>query len=165
MIVGGISYITDRNGNPNVFKLERNANGLWLNDNWAKPDNRWNPENQLVFALRKYYLFPAFRRSRKLCLLSGVFCGLSKLFFHPQSILPISSILVAIFSYCLLEINFPSQAVDTRNLIISTVKIHSDNFSAFLSFSLKYEVYESSKRLRNLSSILAPRVKRAVFGI
>jgi len=155
--VSGISYITDRNGNPNVFKLERNDNGLWLNDNWAKPDNRWNPDNQVVFTLRKYYLFPA--------LLSGVFCGLSKLFFHPQNILPISSILIAIFSYCLLEINFPSQAVETRNFRISTVKIHSDNFSAFLSFSLKYEVYDSSKRSRNLSSILAPRVNLAVLGI
>ncbi|OGE34862.1 hypothetical protein A3H85_00695 [Candidatus Daviesbacteria bacterium RIFCSPLOWO2_02_FULL_40_8] len=66
-----------------MFKLERNDNGLWLNDNWAKPDDRWNPDNQVVFALRKYYLSPA--------LIGGVFGELFKLFFHPQNILPISS--------------------------------------------------------------------------
>ncbi len=45
--------ITDRDGNPNVFKLERNEDGLWLNDNWTNPDNRWNPDNGFVFVSRK----------------------------------------------------------------------------------------------------------------
>lgn len=45
--------ITDSNGNPNVFNLERNEDGLWLNNNWANPDNRWNSENEFVFGLRK----------------------------------------------------------------------------------------------------------------
>lgn len=39
-------------GNPHVFNVERNEDGLWLNDNWAKPDNRWNPENSFVFRFR-----------------------------------------------------------------------------------------------------------------
>jgi len=62
--IDGTSYLTDRNGNPKVFNLNRNEDGLWLNNNWAKPDNKWNPKNQFVFSLRKYCLFPA---------LSGVF--------------------------------------------------------------------------------------------
>ena len=45
--------ITDRNGNPNVFNLERNEDGLWLNNNWAKPENRWNSDYKFVFRLRK----------------------------------------------------------------------------------------------------------------
>ncbi len=48
---------TDSDGNPNVFNLERNADGLWLDNNWAKPDNTWNPDNQLVFRLRNCFLF------------------------------------------------------------------------------------------------------------
>ena len=56
----GIAYDTDRNGNPNVFKLERNADGTWLNNNWANPDDKWNPDNEFVFRLRKSF----FPRSR-----------------------------------------------------------------------------------------------------
>lgn len=52
----GVPYDTDRNGNPNVFNLERNADGLWLNNNWANPDNKWDPENEFVFRLRKFFL-------------------------------------------------------------------------------------------------------------
>lgn len=59
VVIEGTLYITDSNGNPNVFKLERNEDGLWLNDNWANPDNRWNPENEFVFSLRKCDLFRA----------------------------------------------------------------------------------------------------------
>ena len=47
----------DSDGNPNVFNLERNDDGLWLNNNWAKPDNTWNPDNKFVFRLRNYFLF------------------------------------------------------------------------------------------------------------
>lgn len=54
--IDGASHDTDRNGNPNVFKLERNADGTWLNNNWANPDNKWNPDNEFVFRLRKSFL-------------------------------------------------------------------------------------------------------------
>ena len=53
----GISYKTDRDGNPNVFKLERNDDGLWLNENWASPDNRWNPDNEFIFVLPSKSLY------------------------------------------------------------------------------------------------------------
>ena len=49
---------TDSDGNPNVFNLERNEDGLWLNNNWAKPDNTWNPDNKFAFRLRNCFLFP-----------------------------------------------------------------------------------------------------------
>ena len=91
--------------------------------------------------------------------------GLFKLFFQPQNILPISSSLVAISSYCLWEINFASQIMKTKNLRISNLEIHSDSLCDFSSFSLKYVIYESSKRSRNIFSILVPIVKRVYFGI
>ncbi len=56
-VIDDASHNTDSDGNPNVFKLEHNDDGLWLNDNWAKPDNEWNPDNKFVFRLRNSFLF------------------------------------------------------------------------------------------------------------
>lgn len=53
----GVPHNTDSDGNPNVFNLERNDDGLWLNNDWAKPDKDWNPDNKFVFRLRNYFLF------------------------------------------------------------------------------------------------------------
>lgn len=54
--IDGTPRATDSDGNPNVFNVERNEDGLWLNDNWAKPDNRWNPKNSFLFRLRPCFL-------------------------------------------------------------------------------------------------------------
>ncbi len=45
--------ITDRDGDPGVFGLGRNADGLWLHGGWARPGNGWDPDDQVVFTLRK----------------------------------------------------------------------------------------------------------------
>lgn len=52
----GTSHGTDSDGNPNVFNLERNEDGLWLNDKWANPDNEWNLDNELVLRRRNCFL-------------------------------------------------------------------------------------------------------------
>jgi Tol biopolymer transport system component len=54
----GIAYITDRNGNPNVFNLNWNGEQLKLNGNNAKPSKKWNSDNKFVFRFRKSILFP-----------------------------------------------------------------------------------------------------------
>jgi hypothetical protein len=54
-----VIYITDRDGNPNVFKVEHNDDGLWLYDGWARPAREWNPDNVFVFRLGKSILFHA----------------------------------------------------------------------------------------------------------
>ena len=56
-VTDGVPHNTDSDGNQNVFNLESNDDGLWLNDNWAKPDNEWNPNNKFVFRLRNSFLF------------------------------------------------------------------------------------------------------------
>ncbi len=67
----GILYETDRDGSPNVFNLNGNDDGLWLNgNNWAKPDNRWNPDNQFVFVSRNSLHF-------SLVFMMGEFCFVS----------------------------------------------------------------------------------------
>lgn len=57
----GIAYITDRNGNPNVFNLNWNGEQLKLNANSAKSGKHWNDNNQFVFRFRKSFLFRAFK--------------------------------------------------------------------------------------------------------
>ncbi len=52
-----MAHRIDRDGNPNVFNVERNDDGLWLNDNIANPDNDWNDDNKFMFRLRKWF-FP-----------------------------------------------------------------------------------------------------------
>src|SRR3989344_6872455 len=74
----GISYNTDRDGNPNVFNVGRNADGLWLDNNWAKPDNTWNLDNELMFRLRNYFFWC------KICNI-GKFKQIKKLIFNPCS--------------------------------------------------------------------------------
>lgn len=46
--------ITDRYGDPNVFDLAHNDDGLWLSNCFAKPDNEWNAGSEFVFRLRKF---------------------------------------------------------------------------------------------------------------
>ena len=54
----GVAHKNDSDGNPNVFNVNRNDDGkAWLNDNWAKPDNKWNTDNEIIFRLRKCFLF------------------------------------------------------------------------------------------------------------
>jgi hypothetical protein len=39
----GMKQITDSDGRPNVFRLARHDDGLWLRGHWARPDNEWDP--------------------------------------------------------------------------------------------------------------------------
>ncbi|MEK9175711.1 MAG: hypothetical protein AAB795_03950 [Patescibacteria group bacterium] len=48
-----MKQITDRDGYPDVFNLHRDANGLWLDDNWAESTDKWLPDNEFVFRFRK----------------------------------------------------------------------------------------------------------------
>lgn len=63
--IDGALYTTDSDGNPNVFNVERNDDGSWLNTNWTNPDNRWGLDNVVVFGARN------FLQSKLLRLVSG----------------------------------------------------------------------------------------------
>jgi len=45
----GILHSTDSDGNLNVFNVEHDDDGLWLNTNWFNPQNVFNPDNRWVF--------------------------------------------------------------------------------------------------------------------
>lgn len=49
----GMKQIADSYGYPNVYELDRDTDGSWLSSYWARPDDRWYPENTFVFSLRK----------------------------------------------------------------------------------------------------------------
>ena len=57
---GGL-YKTDSNGNLKVFNVGHNENGLWLNSNYANPDNFYNGNKVWVFG-RKYLCFSRIMR-------------------------------------------------------------------------------------------------------
>jgi len=56
--MGGTLYVTDSDGNLNVFNVEHDDDGLWLNANYANPDNHWNGDNRWVFRRRNSLHFP-----------------------------------------------------------------------------------------------------------
>lgn len=49
----GMKQIANSNGNPHVFLLGRDDDGLWLHNNWALPGYDWNPSYEFVFSIRK----------------------------------------------------------------------------------------------------------------
>jgi hypothetical protein len=49
----GMKQIADRDGDPRVFHLARDVDGLWLNDDWTGPTDEWYPDDEFVFRLRK----------------------------------------------------------------------------------------------------------------
>ena len=50
--------IADSDGDLNVFNVNRDDGGFWLDNNWTNHSNRWNLDNEFVFRLRKRFLFP-----------------------------------------------------------------------------------------------------------
>jgi hypothetical protein len=48
----GMQPIADRDGNPKVFAVGRNSDGVWLQTKWASPDNNWNSGIRVVFRVR-----------------------------------------------------------------------------------------------------------------
>ncbi len=49
----GMKQIAVSDGKPFVFLLERNDDGLWLSDGWARPGLTWDPDREFVFRFRK----------------------------------------------------------------------------------------------------------------
>lgn len=72
----------DSDRNPNVFNLEHDSNGMWLNANYANPDNQWNPDNLWIFRRNSLHFSLAY--------MAGEFC-FEICPFHPPSIFPTSS--------------------------------------------------------------------------
>ena len=53
--IDGASYITDSDGNLNVFNVKHDDDGLWLNSNYSNPDNLWNPDNRWVIRWKNIF--------------------------------------------------------------------------------------------------------------
>lgn len=48
----GMDPLTVRIGNPNIFGLQCDGDGLWLFSIWPSPTSMWYPERRFVFRLR-----------------------------------------------------------------------------------------------------------------
>ena len=53
-------HIPDSDGNPSVFKLEHDDNGVWLNRNWYNDGNKLDLDNQWVVRIRNSLFSPLF---------------------------------------------------------------------------------------------------------
>lgn len=91
----------DSDGNLNVFNVERNEDGIWLNTNYGNPDNEWNSDNRWVFARRNSLHFPA---------PAGFSFALPLCRIHPPSIFPISSSFSEMRAYFFVSSAFISQS-------------------------------------------------------
>jgi hypothetical protein len=109
--MGGALHVTDSDGDLNLFNVEHNDNGLWLNTNYGDPDNFWNPDNRFVFVRRNSLCFPVE--------MAGFFYLNWRL--QPPIILPISFKLSERVMYFLLSRDFISQAICRKNFKISSL--------------------------------------------
>lgn len=50
-LIIGMEPITGPGGRPVVFRVVRLGDGLWLDNDWALPDDEWGPESTFVFRL------------------------------------------------------------------------------------------------------------------
>jgi len=126
----GAPHKTDPDSNPNVFKLERNDDGLWLNDNWAKPGNEWNPDNRIVFRLRKPFLSAILQCAVFLTRIFQIFLPTAQ---HFTDLLEPNRQILTIP----VRDELPSQATEMRNLSKSKIKMHFIIFSILFSLSVK----------------------------
>lgn len=52
-LIIGMEPGADRDGSPGVFYVDRSPGGLWLYGGFAGPDEKWSPDDQFLFRLRK----------------------------------------------------------------------------------------------------------------
>mgnify|MGYP001570051067 CR=1 FL=1 len=146
----GATHNPDADGNPNVFELERNDDGkLWLNNDWTKPDNRWNLDNRLSFRLR--YFLPFSPRSGGAEFLVSCPC-------HPPSILPISSMGTDSEAYFLVSNDLLSQRTSSRSFIVSNLRIAIRRYGSFSCFGKNAAAETISMTSTKSMSTFAPTV-------
>ncbi len=146
----GAAHITDSNGNPSAFNVERNDDGRsWLNNDWANPDNRWNLDNRLLFHLRNSLYFSS-ARAGEFC-----FCNCP---CHPPSILPALSSWVDRAIYCLSRNDFVSHSTITNSLRVSSFRIAKRTYGDFSSRFRNAAAEAASITSTNNVSIFSPRV-------
>src|SRR3989344_3026475 len=149
----GISYITDSDGNPNVFNVKCNDDGTrWLNANWVNPDNEWNLDNEIVFRLRNSLHFSSVR----LCD-SGEFCFCSCP-AQPPSILPMSSSWIERAIYFLSRNDFVSHKIISNSKSVFSFRIATATNGSFLSRGKNSAPEIASIISINKVSILSPTV-------
>ena len=58
MVRAALGAVSDSNGNPNVFSVNRGENGSRLNANNGRPDNFYNGGNRFAFVPANLFVLP-----------------------------------------------------------------------------------------------------------
>lgn len=151
---GGISHTIASDGNAMVFKLNRNGSELWLNDNYANPQNRWNLDNRIVFRLRNSLHFPAFSLEEtgfRFSLRYSRVCP-----YQPPSIFPASSIPDDSVRYFLSSIEPVSHKIISNTFAVSVFRVARRIHGNFSSFDRNIAVTEASMASMNSLSMRLP---------
>ena len=154
---GGPAHRTDSDGDLNVFNVDHDDNGRWLNSNYGKPDNVWNADNRWVFLRSNPFHFSPVVRFGEFCFTS---CP-----FHPPSIRPTSSIFSDKAMYFLLSRDFVSHSTSRRIFAVSSFLIANFTYGSFSVWQVKLATQMDSMQSMNRPSIRRPSVKRCDFGI
>lgn len=111
--------ITDADGNPNVFNVNHDDDGLFLNANNGDADNHWDANNRFVFVRRNFLYF-----SPVLTIGAGEFFLITLPCQAPR-FLPISAIFSESMANCFVSKDLASQRIIKRILIVSVLRIAS----------------------------------------
>lgn len=158
----GIPHTIASDGNAKVFRLYRGGSELWLNDNYANPQNRWNLDNRIVFRLRNPLHFPV------LSFGEAGFCFSPRYFrvcpYHPPSILPASSIADDSVRYFLSSIEPVSHKIISRTFAVSVLRVAKRIHGNFSSFDRNIAVTADSIASTNNLSMRLPSEYFCDFG-
>lgn len=109
------TILTDRDGNPKVFNLNRNEDGSWLKTNNGKPDNEWNPDNSVVFVARNPLHFSSGPMPGEFCFTSWP--------LQPPSMRPTSSSGRESAAYFFVSSDLDSQRMSRSTLAVSIFRM------------------------------------------
>lgn len=135
--------------------MNANSDGLNVNANRFENDNMWNTDNQHRLVAPKLNVSP-------LSYFGGVFA--SSPFFHPPSILPVSSSCADRTAYFSVGIHLFSHASWRKNFTPSSFEMQMVSLCNFLSPERYKETKMFSRSSRKYPSIFPPRLWRYVFG-
>lgn len=144
----GMMHVPDSDGNPNVFNLEHDDDGMWLNSNWYNPDDGVDHDNLWFARLRNFRYF-------SLDFISGEFCFVSCP-FHPPSILPTSSSFSERCIYFLSSKDFVSHKIIRRTFMVSVFRIARRTHGCFSVLSKNVATEIASIISTKSVSILIP---------
>lgn len=148
--------LTDREGNPRLFNVNRNEDGSWLDNNDGNPDDQWNPDISFAFVARNPLHFSPGIVPSEFCFASWP--------LQPPSIRPTSSNGFESAAYFLVSNDLDSQSIINKILAVSSLRMASRMKGSFSCRGVKLAAAIASTHSIRIPSMRWASVKRCAFG-